>query len=232
MDVCLPVITAGRQSKAPRGCPRVLLLGGPGCGAETLATALSQRFGSKLISGKELLQAAALSGSVTGAKAKPFVENGIPEDVPDDVLMPILLNRLDSEDVRKAGFVMVGCPYNSAQLAMLKKKKVWFRHVVYLQVSAEDAKVRKKMAALDCLRRLHLMSATFSIRYNSRKAPSLPSISYVHSARSVTPGMILSTVPCTIRIASGRRISRWKHAWFRILIINQPFLIGRLRSGR
>ncbi|KAL1519390.1 hypothetical protein AB1Y20_022915 [Prymnesium parvum] len=140
IDACLPLVTASLPSKAPRGCPRVLLLGSPGCGAEALGAALSQRFGAKLISAVDLLQAAALSGSVVGGKVKPFVENGIPEDSPDEIVTSLVLSRLDAEDVRKVGFVMVGCPNNSIQLNTLKKKGVWFRHVVYLQISPEDAK--------------------------------------------------------------------------------------------
>jgi len=137
---CLPLVATVQPTKAPRGCPRVLLLGGPGSGAQELGAALAQRFGAKLISAPDLMQAAALNGSQYGRQAAPFLESGIAEQVPDECLLPLVLSRLDSEDVRKVGFVMVGCPANPAQAAALKKKGVWFRHVVFLQISPEDAK--------------------------------------------------------------------------------------------
>jgi len=137
----LPYITAAPLTKAPRGCPRVLLLGGPGSGKEELGHAMAERFGAKLISALELMQAAALSGTQIGHKAKPFLDAGMPEQCPDDVLMPLVLQRLEADDVKKVGFVMVGCPGSSSQMAALKKKAgVWFRHIVYLQISPDDAK--------------------------------------------------------------------------------------------
>jgi len=140
LEEVLPYISTEVPTKAPRGCPRVLLLGGPGSGKEALAAAMAERFGAKLVSALELMQAAVLSGSPLGRHAKPYLDKGIPEEVPDEVLMPLVAQRLDSEDIRKVGFVMVGVPQISSQAAALKKMGVWFRHVVYLQISPEDAK--------------------------------------------------------------------------------------------
>ena len=140
LEQALLHIKDGPRTKAPRGCPRVLLLGGPGSGAPALAAALAQRFGSKLISAVDVLQTASLSGSLLGAKAAPFLAAGIPEDVPDDVLLPLVLTLLEGDDVRKTGFVMTGFPSTAAQVALLKKKGIWFRHVVKLHIESDAAK--------------------------------------------------------------------------------------------
>ena len=68
LDAALPTVTAELPSRAPRGCPRVLLLGGPGSGAEGRGSSLAAVYGAKLISASELLHGAALSGSRAIAK--------------------------------------------------------------------------------------------------------------------------------------------------------------------
>jgi adenylate kinase family enzyme len=59
--------------------------------------------------------------------------------VADDVVGNLVLSRLGDEDVRTSGFVLVGYPATSAQAAWLKKRKVWLRHVVHLDLSAKAA---------------------------------------------------------------------------------------------
>ena len=148
-EAALPLITPNMPSRAPRGCPRVVLLGGPGSGAEALGEELAAFYGARLVSAPQLLQAAALSGSVTGAKVKPFLDKGEPELVPDKLVNSIVFQRLMQEDVRTQGFVLQGYPATSEQAAWYAKHGGWVRHAVHLELSNEAAKRRVTKAVVD-----------------------------------------------------------------------------------
>jgi len=126
-------------TRAPRGCPRVLLIGGPGSDAETLGAALAQTYGAKHISAIELLHGAALNGSKAAEKA---MKTGFPLAAGEQLLGPLVLARLKQEDCRTAGFVLTGFPLSTQQAALLSKGGVWLRHVVHLQLDPKAAQTK------------------------------------------------------------------------------------------
>ena len=136
-EAALPTITAEMPSRAPRGCPRVLLIGGPGSNAESLGAALATTYGAKHISAIALLHGAAVNGSKVAARAMSAPE---PLVAAEKVVGEMVIDRLSQEDVRTAGFVLTGYPATSTQAAMLKKKGIWLRHVVHLELDPKDAK--------------------------------------------------------------------------------------------
>ena len=219
-----PLITPEMPSRAPRGCARVVLLGGPGarseevggtpaatpaapllalatplrrpcgapaaplphplsCATHTLGCAtrplgcatppwlrpsqprppshalctgpqigeeLAATYGNVLVSAPALLHALSLKpGSVDGAKVKPYLELGQASMVPDAIINPLVLERLQQEDVRTYGFVLQGYPNSSKQAAWLKKHGVWVRHAVHLEMSNDAAKRRVKGLQVD-----------------------------------------------------------------------------------
>merc|ERR1719454_826619 len=60
LEAILPLVTAAPPTRAPKGCPRVLLLGGPGSKAEEIGKAMAARYGVIFVSARELLHAASL----------------------------------------------------------------------------------------------------------------------------------------------------------------------------
>jgi len=136
LELALPTITADMPTRAPRGSPRILLLGGPGANADVLGRALSQRYGAKLISAIELLHGAALSGSKGAMKA---MKAEFPLVAGEDLIGPLVLSRLAQEDVRLSGFILQGFPVNAAHAALLRKNKVWIRDAVHLDVAPAAA---------------------------------------------------------------------------------------------
>ena len=136
LDAALPTVTSDMPTRAPRGCPRVALLGGPGSNAEGVGAALAATYGAKLISAMDLLHGASLNGSKAAAKAMAMPE---PLHANDKLLSDLVLQRLSLEDVRRAGFVLVGFPASREQAALLKKGGVWIRHAVHLDMSAAAA---------------------------------------------------------------------------------------------
>jgi adenylate kinase len=135
-----PRVTAEMPSRAPRGCPRVLLLGGPGVYTADVATGVADAYGAKLISARELL--VAQGESLIGKKAAGYLKAGQLDKVPTDLIGPLVLARLGEEDVRRHGFVLCGFPNTSEQAAWLTKRGVWFRHVALLDLT-EEAAVRR-----------------------------------------------------------------------------------------
>jgi len=138
LELALPLVTTSMPSRAPRGAPRVLLLGGPGSNAETVGSALSLRYGAKLVSAMEIVRAAESNGD---KHAKTAMKHPEPlTAIPDKALFELLRQRLVQEDVRKCGFVLVGFPANVGQARLLANvSAIWLRHVVHLQIDAEDA---------------------------------------------------------------------------------------------
>ena len=117
LEQALKHLTAEMPTRAPRGCPRVLLAGGPGTNAEALGAALAATYGAKLISAIDLLHGAALNGNHAAAKAMQAQQ---PLVAGEAVVGPLILERLAADDVRLAGFVLVG--FHAA--GFLKKHKV------------------------------------------------------------------------------------------------------------
>jgi adenylate kinase family enzyme len=149
LELALPTITNEMPTRAPRGCARVLLLGGPGSNAEAVGAALAATYGAKLISAIELLHGAALTGSRAAAKAMDAEQ---PLVAGDALLGPLVLARIKEEDVRTNGFVLVGYPASSSHAAFLRKNNVWVRDAVHLELSnaaAEAAVCRTRYDPVD-----------------------------------------------------------------------------------
>jgi len=145
----LPLVSSAMPSRAPRGCPRVLLLGGPGSGVDELADAVAMRYGVVSVSARELLHAESLKSGPRAKKIASMIKMDIVYEIPDEIVTPIILKRLSQEDVRKRGFVLTGYPSNAAQLAILKKANIWLRDVVLLDISPEAAARRLTLSRID-----------------------------------------------------------------------------------
>jgi len=137
-DAALPTITSDMPTRAPRGCPRVMLMGGPGSNVEGLGAALAEQYGAKHISTIELLHGAALAGGKAAMKAmqspQPLARAG------QQVLWELVQARISQEDVRTAGFVLTGFPTEAMFIGKMKKSAFgWVRHAVHLQLEPKAA---------------------------------------------------------------------------------------------
>jgi adenylate kinase len=86
---------------------RVVILGPPGCGKGTQATRLCARERIVHLSTGDLLRDAVAKKTTLGAKAKPFMDAG--GLVPDDLVIGLVLERIEDADARK-GFLLDGFP--------------------------------------------------------------------------------------------------------------------------
>ncbi len=109
---------------------RLILFGPPGVGKGTQAKLLAEEFNIPHISTGDLLRAAGASGSAFGKQAKIIMDAG--QLVPDEVMIGIIREVLDSPDVRK-GFILDGFPRTLEQAKALS--------VIFDELGITDFKV-------------------------------------------------------------------------------------------
>lgn len=97
---------------------RLILLGAPGSGKGTIATALHQQYGVTHISTGDIFRANIKASTPLGIQAKSFIEKG--ELVPDSVTISMLEDRLAEPDCKKA-FMLDGFPRTIAQAEELDR---------------------------------------------------------------------------------------------------------------
>jgi len=114
---------------------RIVLLGPPGSGKGTQASALERRRGIAHIASGDLLRANVRDDTVLGRKAKPYMDRG--ELVPDDLIVDMMADRLSRPDTLQ-GYVLDGFPRTVAQAEALEERLIGLKQeldaVVYLQV--------------------------------------------------------------------------------------------------
>ncbi|MGH3759058.1 adenylate kinase [Actinophytocola sp.] len=125
---------------------RLVLVGPPGAGKGTQATALSEKLGISHISTGELFRAHIGNETELGKRVKQYLDGG--DLVPDEITNKMVAERLAEPDSDN-GFLLDGFPRNVGQAEMLSKvlaesdKKL--DAVVQLQVD-EDVVVERLLA--------------------------------------------------------------------------------------
>ena len=96
---------------------RLVMLGRQGAGKGTQCTRLSRHYVVPHISTGEMLRAAVKEGTELGRKAADIMNDG--GLVPDDIIIGIVDERLDSNDTTRRGYVLDGFPRTVRQAEAL-----------------------------------------------------------------------------------------------------------------
>jgi len=118
---------------------RIVLLGPPGSGKGTQASALESRRGVPHIASGDLLRANVRDGTELGTRAKPYMDRG--DLVPDDLILDMMAERLSQPDAQE-GYVLDGFPRTVAQAEALEERLSKLGReldaVIYLRVSEKE----------------------------------------------------------------------------------------------
>jgi adenylate kinase len=124
---------------------RIILLGPPGSGKGTQASALEARESIPHIASGDLLRANVRDHTELGRRAKPYMDRG--ELVPDDLILDMMAERLSEPDARQ-GYVLDGFPRTVAQAEALAERLeqlgAQLDAVVYLNVP--EAEILRRLS--------------------------------------------------------------------------------------
>ncbi|CAN8066299.1 unnamed protein product [Agarophyton chilense] len=121
--------------------------GPPGSGKSTLCEALAQTHGLVHISTGSLLRAHVLYETQLGVKARPYVQRAVP--TPDEIVIPMVLERLRQVDCRNRGYLLDGFPRNVDQLNALNRAGFHYRIAFMLQATRDTLERRIRYRRLD-----------------------------------------------------------------------------------
>lgn len=140
---------------------RVILLGAPGAGKGTQATAIKEKFNIPQISTGDMLRAAVKAGTALGLEAKKFMDAG--GLVPDEVIIGLVKERIKEADCAN-GFLFDGFPRTIPQAEAMKQAGVDIDYVV--EIDVPDEEIIKRLSG----RRVHLASGrTYHVVFNPPK---------------------------------------------------------------
>ncbi|XP_060762711.1 adenylate kinase 8 isoform X1 [Neoarius graeffei] len=142
----LSYVLSKHRSDAPH-TPRILLLGPPGCGKSLQASLLAEKYGLVDICCGELLKAVAADESSMGELIKPFLELG--QQVPDNMVLQILTERLSRLDCTIRGWVLHGFPRDVEQAERLQESNFLPSRVFFLETSDDVALERLTLRSTD-----------------------------------------------------------------------------------
>jgi len=98
---------------------RIVLLGPPGSGKGTQASALQKRRGIPHIASGDILRANVRDDTELGRQAKPYMNRG--DLVPDTLILDMMAERLSQPDARE-GYILDGFPRTVAQAEALEQR--------------------------------------------------------------------------------------------------------------
>jgi adenylate kinase len=122
----------------------LILLGPPGAGKGTQGKRLCEDFRLPYVVTGDILRAAVAEGTELGGKAREYMDAG--DLVPDDVIIGVILQRIEEEDCRD-GFILDGFPRTIPQADALASgfDKLGRRITAVLAVEATDELVMKRI---------------------------------------------------------------------------------------
>jgi adenylate kinase len=117
----------------------IILLGPPGSGKGTQASALQRRLGIPQVASGDLLRAHVRQNTELGRRAKPYMDRG--DLVPDELILDMMAARLSEPDAQ-SGYVLDGFPRTLPQAEALAQRLHQLGQrldtVIYLRVSESE----------------------------------------------------------------------------------------------
>jgi len=122
-------------NSVPPVAKRLIIAGAPASGKGTQCEMIRGKYNVVHISTGDLLREAVDSGSKLGLEAKSFMDAG--KLVPDEVIIGLVKNCLESKDCRERGWLLDGFPRTSAQASALKAAGIVVDNFILIDVPDE-----------------------------------------------------------------------------------------------
>ena len=147
---------------------KLILLGAPGAGKGTQATAICRKYGIPQISTGDMLRAAVKAQTELGLAAKKIMDAG--QLVSDTIIIDLVKERLAQADC-KDGFLFDGFPRTIAQAEAMKNAAVHLDYVI--EIDVPFAEILERMSG----RRSHVASGrTYHIKFNPPKIAGIDDV--------------------------------------------------------
>ncbi|GIQ88416.1 adenylate kinase/UMP-CMP kinase, partial [Kipferlia bialata] len=127
--------------------PRIILAGPPGSGKGTIAPFLVKEFGVHHIAPGDMLRQHKRDGTELGKRAAAFMAKG--NLVPVEIVVQMMLDRINEPEVKRAGFVLDGFPRSMEQATAFFDKGVTCTHFIKLEIPDEQVISRMKGRRID-----------------------------------------------------------------------------------
>jgi len=159
----------------------IILMGPPGCGKGTQARRLQDKFGMIQLSTGDMLRAAVDAGTEMGLKARTVMDRG--DLVPDDVVVGIVLDRIQDIDVQTRGFILDGFPRTVVQAQKLDEvlieKQIGINYIIEMKVDEATLFERIEKRAVEMADGARVDDNTETLKkrivvYREQTAPILP----------------------------------------------------------
>ena len=114
------------------GPKKIVIAGAPASGKGTQCELIVDKYGLEHISAGDLLRAAVAAGTDLGMRAKEFMDRG--DLVPDEVVVGMVVEALDTDKAKSAGWLLDGYPRSASQADAITKEGIVPDAVVLLDV--------------------------------------------------------------------------------------------------
>lgn len=112
--------------------PRLIIAGAPASGKGTQCELIKQKYGVVHLSTGDMLRAAVSAGTDVGKIAKEYMDSG--RLVPDEVIIGVVKERLNSPDCTESGWLLDGFPRTLAQAQALADAGITADCFIFLNV--------------------------------------------------------------------------------------------------
>lgn len=114
------------------GPKKIVIAGAPASGKGTQCELIVDKYGLEHISAGDLLRAAVAAGTDLGVRAKEFMDRG--DLVPDEVVVGMVVEALDTDKAKSAGWLLDGYPRSASQADAITKEGIIPDSVILLDV--------------------------------------------------------------------------------------------------
>ncbi|KAL3802566.1 hypothetical protein ACHAW5_002129 [Stephanodiscus triporus] len=118
-----------------KAAPRLIIAGAPASGKGTQCESIKAKYGVVHLSTGDMLRAAVSAGTDVGMRAKEYMDSG--RLVPDEVIIGVVKERLNSPDCAESGWLLDGFPRTLEQANALAEAGVSADCFIFLNVPDE-----------------------------------------------------------------------------------------------